>query len=553
MAFNDVLLWIFGPFLRLIRRLWDGWVSVLFFFVMGWRRTTPLPPVFNPKLLLSATDLAKYIREGKMSSVEVVKAYITRASDVNPVLNAIAQENFQAALLQAKRVDERLNQGLRDGTLTPELLKEKQPFLGVPFTVKETIAVAGLPHSGGLVARAGLLSRSDAEIVARMKRAGAILLGTTNISELAMWWESDNRVYGRTNNPYDTRRNPGGSSGGEAALMCACGSPLSMGTDTGGSIRTPAFFCGLFGHKPTVGVVSLIGCNIHHNRQLSELQCAGPISRHAKDLAPVLSILAGERLNKLSLGTRVDPGCLQYYTMESDGEEILCSRIRPELVAIQRDVAMHFRNTYDITVRKVIIPGMRRSFQIWQEKLEKEYVQDSPMFKQLANNKGEINFWTEILRSMLGRARHTIPSLTQAGLGKLAGEVKFLKQQRKVFQGKENTPVTTPLIQGESQWKTLQMKVQRLLGESGVLLYPSHPTLAPYHSESFFRPLNFVYTAIFNALGFPVTQVPLGLAPNGLPLGIQVVGGMYQDHITIAVAEDLEKAFGGWVCPSKIL
>ncbi|XP_066943997.1 fatty-acid amide hydrolase 2-B-like [Macrobrachium rosenbergii] len=550
---DGIVMFLLRPFLRLARRLWDYAVTLLFFVLKGWRRKTPLPPVFNPTLMHSAVDLARYIREGKMSSVEVVRAYITRVSDVNPVLNAITQESFKAALLQARRVDEMLNKGLKDGTLTVEMLERRRPFLGVPFTVKETIAVAGFPHTGGLVAREGLLSPSDAYVVAKMKKAGAILLGTTNVSELGMWWESDNKVYGRTNNPYDTRRTPGGSSGGEAALMCACGTPLSIGTDSGGSLRIPAFFCGLFSHKPTNGIVSVQGCNVHHHSQYSELQSAGPISRHARDLSPVLAVLAGDRVSQLSLSKRVDPGRLKIYTMENDGDEIWCTRPSRELVAVQRAVAHHFRHTYDITVRKVNIPGMKYSYRIWQEKMKEEFMRIKSRYMSFLDSQGEINLWTEIMRSLLGRARHTVPSLAQAALDKLVGEITFLKQQKRVLQGKEDAPLRQISINDESLNKALHMKIQRLLGEDGVLLYPSHPTLAPYHSESFFRPFNFVYTAIFNALGFPVTQVPLGLSPSGIPLGIQVVGGMYQDHITIAVAQDLETAFGGWVCPSKIL
>ncbi|KAK3884588.1 hypothetical protein Pcinc_011144 [Petrolisthes cinctipes] len=677
-----VVAWCVWPALRVVRGTWDLWVSVVMWVVAGWRRKSVLPPVFNPTLLLPASSLAHDIRERKMSSVEVVRAYVTRISNVNPILNALAQESFQAALLQAKVVDERLDQGYRSGSLTKEWVKENQPLLGVPFTVKETIAVAGLPHTGGLKARNGRTAARDARVVTKMKKAGAILLCTTNVSELGMWWESDNPVYGRTNNPYDTRRTPGGSSGGEAALMCACGSPVGLGTDTGGSIRIPAFFCGLFGHKPTAGLVSTRGCNIHDNREYSQVKSPGPLARHASDLALILAILAGDHVSKLNLGKPVNPGGMKIYTLEGDGDGVLTSRVDRVLVQAQRDVTRHFQRTYDCIIHKVNIPGLNRSYQVWKEKLEEEGEEGAPMFQQLADNKGEINVWTEVTRALMGRRHHTLPSLVQAFLGKLVVEVRFLRYQRKVLMGREeavwkdmsgddttseaedsssspsspgvqreiewrkdvverrkstsllsppspwevtnrkdsrerrnslewkdswerrdskerrrsnpfllpyvhppmapsevrrrkdshdrkdtwerkdsrerknSVPIVLPQAhrpRGETQWKALQMKIQRLLGESGVLIYPSHPTMAPYHSESFLRPLNFSYTAVFNALGFPVTQVPLGLAPNGLPLGVQVVGGMYQDHLTIALAQDLEKAFGGWVCPSKIL
>lgn len=555
---RSVFVWVvqvLWPLLQALRWLWDAWVTAVFMLVMGWRRKIALPPVFNPVLLRSASQLAQDIRERKLTSLEVVRCYVTRISNVNPILNALIQEDFQAALLLARQVDERLDQGYRNGNLTKEWVKNQQPLLGVPFTVKESISVAGLPHTGGLLARAGMEAYRDAQVVTNLKRAGAILLGSTNISELGMWWDSDNPVYGRTNNPYDTRRTSGGSSGGEAALMCACGTPLSIGTDTGGSIRTPAFFCGLFGHKPTAGVVSVRGCNIHQDTESSVLQCPGPITRHAQDLPLVLALMAGEhQAKKLSLGTKVNPGAVEVYSLEGDADGVLTSALSADLLRVQRAVTRHYQHTYDCTVKKVRIPGLQWSYQIWREKLAEETQDDTPIYQQLADNKGEINVGTEVTRWLLGRARHTLPSLSQAVLAKVVAEAQFLGDQRKLLLGKEVS--ATPSKRKErvdAQWKALQMRIQRLLGHKGVLLYPSHPTQAPYHGESLFRPLNFTYAAIFNALGFPVTQVPLGLAPNGLPLGIQIVGGMYQDHLTIAMAQDLEQHFGGWVCPSRIV
>lgn len=542
------------PLLQVLRWVWDACVSLLFVLVAGWRRKIILPPVFNPVLMRSAAQLAHDIRERKLTCVEVVRCYVTRISNVNPILNALAQEDFQAALMLARQVDERLDQGYRSGSFTTDWVKQQQPLLGVPFTVKESIAVAGMPHTGGLLAREGMLAYRDATVVSNMKRAGAILLGTTNISELGMWWDSDNPVYGRTSNPYDTRRSPGGSSGGEAALLCACGTPLSVGSDTGGSIRTPAFFCGLFGHKPTKGVVSVRGCNIHQDTDTSVLQCPGPLARHASDLRLVLGVLAGEKASELSLGKKVNPGGVVIHSLEGDGDGVLTTGLSQDLLRVQRDVTRHYRHTYDCTVKKVKIPGLHWSYQMWRERLAEETQYDTPIYEQLADNKGEINVGTEITRWLLGRPHHTAPSLAQALLAKVSAEVQFLGDQQKVLLGREASKTPSKRKeQVEAQWKAMQMRIQRLLGDNGVLLYPSHPTQAPYHGESLFRPLNFTYAAVFNALGFPVTQVPLGLASNGLPLGIQVVGAMNKDYLTIAIAEDLEKHFGGWVCPSKIL
>ncbi|KAG0712705.1 Fatty-acid amide hydrolase 2 [Chionoecetes opilio] len=441
----------------------------------------------------------------------------------------------------------------------PTVAARRKPTVAVMlqlFTAVLRLAPSDwLPHTGGLVARAGIVSCRDAQVVANLKRAGAVLLGSTNISELGMWWDSDNPVYGRTSNPYDTRRSPGGSSGGEAALLCACGTPLSVGTDTGGSIRTPAFFCGLFGHKPTAGVVSVRGCNIHQDAESSVLQCPGPLARHAADLRLVLGVLAGERgAHALSLGQKVNPGGVEVFSLEGDTDGVLTSALSRDLLRVQRAAARHFQHTYDCTVKKVRIPGLQWSYQIWREKLAEETQDDTPIYEQLADNKGEINVGTEITRWLLGRPRHTLASLGQALLAKGVAEMQFLGDQKKVLLGREAAASPSKRkAHVDAQWKALQMRIQRLLGHNGVLLYPSHPTQAPYHGESLFRPLNFTYSAIFNALGFPVTQVPLGLAPNGLPLGIQIVGGMHQDHLTIAMAEDLERHFGGWVCPSRIL
>ncbi|XP_076058754.1 fatty-acid amide hydrolase 2-like [Oratosquilla oratoria] len=551
----SVMLYVAKPVLRHVRWWWDLAVKMVFGILVGWKSRPLLPPVFNPVLLLSATQLAEDIRSRKRTSMEVVRAYISRISDVNPLLNAMAQVDFQRALQEARKVDEKMEKGYRDGSLTPEILKSRQPFLGVPFTAKEAIAISGLPHSFGLICRAKHISSTDAEVVALIKKAGGICLGSTNVSELCLWWESYNPVYGRTNNPYDLRRTPGGSSGGEAALMAACGTPLSLGSDVGGSIRIPAFFCGLFGHKPSAGIVPIKGCKLFEEPGIGmgRMFVAGPLTRHAHDLAPILAVLATEHARSLKLGQSVNIGRLTIYTMEGDVDDLLTSKLSKELVKAQQRAVDYLQNTFEATVKKVQIPGMRKAYKIFKEKLEEEFPNMPPVSKQLADNKGEINVWTEITRFLLRRGHHTAPILLQAALEKVLEEVSFLQHQRKVFTGRDFSPASPVTSSKEPQWKVLKKQLQRLLGSDGILLYPSHPSTAPYHNEPLFRPFNFLHCGIFNALGLPVTQVPLGLSSTGMPLGVQVVGNMFQDNQTIAVAVALEKAFGGWVCPSQIL
>ncbi len=194
----------------------------------------------------SATKLAKAIRAKELSSEEVVNAYLQRIEEVNPKLNAIVHLQANEARDQARKADVALARGDLKG-----------PLHGVPITIKDNVDTKGMISTAGTKGRASFVPNKDATIVARLRAAGAIVLGKTNLPELALAFESDNLVYGRTSNPYDLSRTPGGSSGGEAAIIAAGGSPLGLGNDTGGSIRLPSHFCGIAGIKPTAGRVPL--------------------------------------------------------------------------------------------------------------------------------------------------------------------------------------------------------------------------------------------------------------------------------------------------------
>ena len=224
-----------------------------------------------------------------MTSRAVVEAHIARIEAVNPTINAVVAKRYDDARAEADAADARMAAAARPD----EALRCR--YLGVPCTIKECFALTGMPQSSGLVARKGVVASDDATTVARMRAAGAIPLGVTNVSELCMWYESNNRVYGRTNNPYDPSRIVGGSSGGEGAIIGAGGSPFGLGSDVGGSIRMPAFFNGVFGHKPTGGLVPGSGQYPEAHGEGARIVATGPLARRAADLWPLVKHHGGAR------------------------------------------------------------------------------------------------------------------------------------------------------------------------------------------------------------------------------------------------------------------
>lgn len=478
-------------------------------------------PTLDPLLLLSATELARRIRERRVRSREVVDAHIARIERVNPTLNAIVRSRFDEARAEADAADARL----RD---TPP--SELPAFHGVPCSIKESFALTGMPQSAGLVARKGVIAESDAVTVARLRRAGAIPLGVTNVSELCMWMESSNRVYGRTNNPYDPRRIVGGSSGGEGAIVGAGGAPFGLGSDIGGSIRMPAFFNGVFGHKPTGGLVPGTGQYPSPGAAAARLLSTGPITRRAEDLMPLLRILAGP--------DGEDPGCAPFElrdparvdlskltVLDVHGNGFV--RVSRELREAQARVARHLASLG----AKVVTPrlrGLEKSLEVWAARMA---AGGGPSFATLLGDGTPVAAGRELLRFGLGRSPHTLPALGLALVEKLTDAMPN-RAKRALALGRE-----------------LRDELVDRLGDDGVMLYPPYASTAPRHHAPLAVPVRWVYTAILNALEVPVTQVPLGLGRGGLPLGVQVAAVHGRDDATIAVAMELERAFGGWTPP----
>ena len=467
-------------------------------------------------LRASATELARGVREGRWSSTELVEGHIAQIRRINPTLNALVADRFALARREAAEADAHDPVGL---------------LHGVPCSIKECFAVEGMPNCSGLYRRRDHVATQDATAVARYRAAGAIVMGVTNVSELCMWMESDNRVYGRTNNPYDPTRIVGGSSGGEGAIIGAGASPFGLGSDVGGSIRMPAFFNGVFGHKPTGGLVPATGQYPQATGRALKYLTTGPLCRKAEDLMPLLRVLAGPdgrdgECEAMELG---DPAAVSFagrrvLTVPDNGT----TPVSAELRRAQDRAAEHFASL-GADVQRCRIPLLKMSYDIWGAML---HAHGTESFSELLGNGRPISGTMEMLRWATGRGQHTLPAIVLAAF-EWTADFPRGRGERFVKLGEQ-----------------LRAELAREMGEDGILLFPSYAQTAPKHHAPLLRPLQWVYTAILNVMMLPATQTPLGLDRRGLPLGVQVVGPHGRDELCIAGALELERAFGGWVPPA---
>ncbi|XP_023216871.1 fatty-acid amide hydrolase 2-A-like [Centruroides sculpturatus] len=320
--------------LRLIRLSLD-FISNIIFGIINYRMPEKIKPVTDPILLETAQSLAEKIRKRKLKSVDVIKAYITRIREVNPTLNIISDERFKDALQDAEKAD----QFIESEKNSVKVLEDLYPYLGVPFTTKESMSVQGMLNTAGLYSSKGRRASKDSDTVVLMKKAGGIPLAVTNVPELTMWWETYNNVYGKSRNPYDPRRIVGGSSGGEGALLGAGGSVIGIGSDVGGSIRIPSFVNGIFGLKPSKGIVSNIGQVPDNGHLYDDFLSTGPMCRYATDLLPMLKVLADKNVSKLRLDRKIDLSKIKIYYMDEAGHPF-CTRVTSEMKQAQMKVKL---------------------------------------------------------------------------------------------------------------------------------------------------------------------------------------------------------------------
>jgi fatty acid amide hydrolase 2 len=464
----------------------------------------------------SATRLAAMIRAGEISAVDLLETHIERIDSVNPVINAIAVRRYAAARDEAKAADRRL---LEDDPST------LPPLFGVPCTIKEFLGVKGLPNTGGMHAYRARRAKRDAPVVARVRAAGAIIMATTNVPEGGLWLESDNPIYGLARNPYDPSRSPGGSSGGEGAIIAAGGSPFGLGADVGGSIRIPSGFCGIAGHKGTGGLIPSTG-HFPSDPALARTLCLGPMARRVEDLVTLVPILAGpdgecDGAFEMPFGDpdSVNIRDLTIYKVHSPRGPRLWQPMREAM-----DKAADALGSMGARVQPLEIDAIADAVEIWAAKLATA----SDGYAGILGGHRRIKPVVELIRLLRGRSNHTAPALVMT-LAEVATVLLPGRTKRMFELGEE-----------------LREKIGDIMGPGGVLLYPPYTRPAPRHLMPLVTAFDGRCTPLFNVTEQPVTVVPVAFS-GGLPVSLQIIGRRGDDHITLAVGAALERAFGGWV------
>lgn len=497
-----------------------------------------LPPITDRTLLIPATELSQKIRRGELSCEQVVAAYIRRIEQVDHLINAVIDRRFDKALSEARDLDKRL-EAARQGKGDTRLLE--LPLVGVPFTVKETVALEGSSFTAGLPSRRLRRAARSGEAVAKLIEAGLIPIGSTNTPCMNQWYDSSNMLYGRTNNPYDLARISGGSSGGEGAALAAACSLVGVGSDLAGSIRIPASYCGVFGHKPTPFSVSTDGLVPKMRHEQEKLRGVGPMTRYACDLLPMLkTMLKSEPLNdgqnaaeKMQLDKPVDLSSIRVFYCEST-DDPFTSSCQSEQLAALRAAVLHLSSKFSCQVERVQFNEFRHGLALWGAELNSSARGDVKLSEH-EDARVVMNAPLELAKKLVGVSEYPIGMIASVLLEKLAPTYGSLKH--------------THLANEASK---LRKKFNELLGSNGVLLMLTNPKPAPHHETSLFKFLDCAYTAVCNTLQAPITQCPMGMSHEGLPFGLQIISRPYGDRLTLAVACELERAFGGWYPASRV-
>ena len=463
---------------------------------------------------LSAVSMAEQIRQKRLSAIELVEAHLTRIEQLNPRVNAFVHIDAEGARRQARVAEAAVRNGETLGVLH-----------GVPLSIKSSVEVAGLRWEAGTKLRAGIVGERDAPLVGRLRQAGAIVLGVTNAPELLMAWEADNLLYGRTNNPWDLTRTPGGSSGGEAAAIAARMSAGGVGSDGGGSIREPAHFSGICGLKPTPGRIPATGHFPESVGPFALLGAVGPMARNMDDLRVLFEVMHGPDDGDPSAA----PVPLHWHA-EDD---------------LKRNRIGYFEDDG----RTPVTPETREAVRTAAEALQRAGFQVEPFRPEGLELARQL--WWKLFGIAGGMMLGPMIKGREADLSPMLQEFSAGVAARPSHTGQS-------LLDTWIQRDELRIKVFAQMRDYPVLLCPVASIPAFRHGERSWqvegKTVKYLdawsYTEWFNLLGTPAVAVPVGKSPEGLPIGVQIVARPWQEEVVIAVAAALETQHGRYPHPN---
>ena len=475
----------------------------------------------------SATALGKAIRTREIGCRELLEHYLARVERHNPAINAIIVTDLGAARRRADAADAALARGESWGALH-----------GLPMTVKESFDVAGLPTTWGLTELIGNIAAANALAVDRLLAAGAVIFGKTNVPVLLADSQSYNPVYGTTNNPWDPSRTPGGSSGGAAAALAAGLTGLELGSDIGGSIRNPAHYCGVWGHKPSWGIVPPRGQALPGNVAASDISVIGPLARGAEDLALALDIIAGPDPIEAA-GWRLD-------LAEPRGNGLSDYRIAVMLddpnCEVDREVQDILQGLADFLVRQGAQVSDRARPDINMAELHAVYI-------RLLRAATSRRLTQEVFERHVEATRGLDPS----------DQSYFARMMRGITLSHRDW------LAGNEERHRLRLKWADFFGDYDLLLCPvtagaAYPHDHDHEGERWKRMIeingkpaptinDLFWAGLCGLVYLPATVAPAGLTAKGLPVGVQIVGPQYGDKSCIAFAGLLGRAYRGFVPP----
>jgi amidase len=478
----------------------------------------------------TAGELVKALADRQVSSRELVDAAITRIEELDPKINAVVVRDFERARVAADAADAALAKG------------ERRPLLGLPMTVKEQFNIAGLPTTWGHPEFKDWKPEADALAVQRLKAAGAVILGKTNVPIALHDWQSYNEVYGTTNNPWDLGRSPGGSSGGAAAALAAGFVSLELGSDIGGSLRAPAHFCGVFSHKPSLDLLPQRGAGPPATPAIpfrGDLAVIGPMARSAADLTLALDVLAGPDEWSDGIGYRLALPPPKHDRL--DAFRVLVLDANP-LCPIADSVVAALDGLGD----RLAKAGC-------------QIVRASPKLPDLALT---TRIYVELLMAFFSA---DLAGEVQARVATGAARLSPDDQSLVAAHLRGFTMSHPDWIRASRIRAGLRQRWQALFQDVDIVLLPPMPTPAfPHdHSPQGARLLDIdgkqvpyddqiTSAAVATLNGLPATTLPIGRSPEGLPIGVQIVGGFLEDRTTIAFAGMIEREFGGFTPPPNL-